>query len=697
MTSKFTRRIVVAGLGASALTPLVAEGQGALPVAAKAAGRGRKPIRYDTSNGEWKSYSGDEKGLRYAALDQVNATNFGQLEQVWSFAEPGDVNVQSTPLVVNGVLYTTAGLKRSVLALDARTGTQKWRFDFDEGHRGNTAPRPGSGHGVSYWTDGNEERILYVTIGYQLICLDAKTGKVVANFGTNGVVDLKKDDDQEINIEGDGAGQEIGLHSTPLVVGDVIVVGAAHSATVTVAKHVKGYVRGFDIKTGKRLWIFHTVPKKGEFGYDTWLDGSAENTGNTGNWGQNSADPELGLVYLTIEQPTDDYYGAFRKGANLFSDSLVAVDVKTGKRRWYYQTTHHDIWDRDLMCAPLLYDMKHEGRTIKAMAIPTKQAFTFVLDRTNGKPVWPIPEVAVPKGDVPGEWYSPTQPMPTKPPPFDVQGLPIDQIIDFTPALRTEALGLLKNYNWGHLYAPPIVSQWPDKLGTIQIPSTDGAAQWPGGALDPETNVMYIFSNHAYAVRGLLPGDVEKTGLAHVWGVATATGSVAAELPASERPAGSPAAAGRGGGGGGGGGRLTVQGLSILKPPYGRITAIDLNKGEIVWQIAHGETPDDVKNNPALKGLTIPRTGSLGKVGTLVTKTLVIAGDGTNTTGADGKSGAWLRAYDKKTGHEVGSVRMTARVTGSPMTYAIDGKQYIAVPISGPPQAAQLAVFKLPG
>jgi quinoprotein glucose dehydrogenase len=260
--------------------------------------------------------------------------------------------------------------------------------------------------------------------------------------------------------------------------------------------------------------------------------------------------------------------------------------------------------------------------------------------------------------------------------------------------LRQEALRLLKDYNWGHLFAPPIVSKWPDRLGTIQIPSTDGAAQWPGGALDPQTNVMYIFSNHAYAVRGLLPaGNVDKTGLAHIWGVASATGAQGAELAPSE---GGPPPTGRGGRAGGGGGRLTVQGLSILKPPYGRITAIDLNKGEILWQIAHGETPDDVKNHPALKGLTIPRTGSLGKVGTLVTKTLVIAGDGTNTTGPDGKPGAWLRAYDKKTGKEVGSVHMPARVTGSPMTYSVDGEQYIAVPISGPPAAAQLAVYKLP-
>jgi quinoprotein glucose dehydrogenase len=667
--TRLTRRAVAAALAATALTPAVA----ATPKT-----RRGKSIRYDTSGGEWKSYSGDQKGLRYAPLAQVDAGNFNRLEPAWSHGEPGDVNLQATPLMVNGTLYTTAGLKRTVLALDARTGAQKWRFEFDEGKRGINAPRPGSGHGVSYWSDGKVERILYVTIGYQLIALDARTGKPDAAFGTNGVVDLKRDDDQDINLDGEGAGEEIGLHSTPLVVGDVVVVGAAHSATVTVARHVKGFVRGFDVRSGKRLWIFHTVPRKGEEGYDTWLNGSAETTGNVGNWAQNSADPELGLVYLTIEQPTDDYYGAFRPGANLFSDCIVAVDARTGKRRWYYQTVHHDIWDRDNMCAPILFDMKVGGRTIKALAQPTKQAFTFVLDRTNGKPVWPIPETPVPKGDVPGEWYAPTQPMPTRPPPFDVQGLPISQIIDFTPALRAEALRLLKNYRWGHLFAPPIVSQWPDRLGTIQIPSTDGAAQWPGGALDPETNVMYIFSNHAYAVRGLLPGDFEKTGLAHVWGVAA--------------PPDAQGAAGRGRGRG----RLTVQGLSILKPPYGRITAIDLNTGEILWQIAHGETPDDVKNHPALQGLDIPRTGSLGKVGTLVTKTLVIAGDGTATTGPDGKIGAWLRAYDKKTGREVGAVRMPARVTGSPMTYELDGRQYIAVPMSGPPAAAQLAVYRLP-
>jgi quinoprotein glucose dehydrogenase len=345
--------------------------------------------------------------------------------------------------------------------------------------------------------------------------------------------------------------------------------------------------------------------------------------------------------------------------------------------------------------------MKVGGRTVKALAQPTKHAFTFVLDRTNGRPIWPIPEVPVPIGDVPGEYYAPTQPMPTKPPPFDVQGVPIKELIDFTPELRQEALRMLRNYNWGHLFAPPIVSKWPDKLATIQSPSTDGAGQWPGGALDPETNVMYIFSNHAYTLRGLLPGDPARTDLQYVWGVATATGSQAAALPPSEQPQGrgAAAAAGRGAAGRGGGGGATglrVQGLPLLKPPYGRITAIDLNKGEMLWQVAHGETPDEVKNHPLLKGMNIPRTGSQGKVGTLVTKTLVIAGDGTATTGTDGRMGAWLRAYDKKTGREVGAVRLPTRVTGSPMTYAIDGRQYVAVPVSGPGAPTQLVVYRLP-
>jgi len=700
VSRKFARRSVTAALAATALTP-------ALAAFSKKTRKG--PILYDTSHGEWRSYSGDQKGLRYAALNQVNAQNFNRLELAWSYAEPGDTNLQATPLMVNGVLYTTAGLKRSALALDARTGAVKWRYDVpDEGMRGQMAPRTGSGHGVSYWTDGHEERILFVTCGYQMICLDAATGKPIAGFGDKGIVDLKLNDDQDIALDGRGTGEEIGLHSTPLVVGDVIVVGAAHSATAEAVAHVKGYVRGFDVKTGKRLWIFHTVPKRGEFGYETWYSGSADRTGNTGNWGQNSADPELGLVYLAIEQPTEDYYGGFRPGDSLFSDCIVALDVKTGKRRWYFQTVHHDIWDRDNMCAAILCDIHVDGKKIKALAQISKQAFTYVLDRTNGKPVWPIPETPVPRGDAPGEWYSPTQPIPSKPPAFDVQGVAESDLIDFTPELKAEALRVVANYRIGPLYTPPCESKWPGPLATILNPGNDGAAQWPGGALDPETNILYVFSNMSYVPHGLVRGNPARTDMEMIPGTATATGGAAGEaLPPSEQGGRAPAAgraappaggapAGRGGGRGGIGATIPVMGLPLIKPPYGRITAIDLNKGEMLWQIAHGETPDEIRNNPALKGLTIPRTGSLGKVGVLVTKTLVIAGDGTATTGADGKNGGWLRAYDKKTGREVGQIAMPTRVTGSPMTYELDGHQYIAVPISGPPVAAHLAVFRLP-
>ena len=359
MSRKFARRSVTAALAATALTP-------ALAAFSKKTRKG--PIRYDTSHGEWRSYSGDQKGLRYAALNQVNAQNFNRLELAWSYAEPGDTNLQATPLMVNGVLYTTAGLKRSALALDARTGAVKWRYDVpDEGMRGQMAPRTGSGHGVSYWTDGHEERILFVTCGYQMICLDAATGKVIAGFGDHGIVDLKLNDDQDINLDGRGTGEEIGLHSTPLVVGDVIVVGAAHSATAQAVGHVKGYVRGFDVKTGKRLWIFHTIPLKGEYGYDSWIrPGEAEKATNTGDWAQTSVDEELGLAYLGIEIPSADESGIHRQGNSLFSNCLVAVELETGKRRWHYQLVHHGLWDSDPPCAPILCDIPHNGKIVKA-------------------------------------------------------------------------------------------------------------------------------------------------------------------------------------------------------------------------------------------------------------------------------------------------------------------------------------------
>jgi quinoprotein glucose dehydrogenase len=641
-----------------------------------AMGQVQPRVAYDTSGGEWRTYGGDLKSLRYAALDQIDAANFKTLQPAWRFRTDNlgpapEYNLQATPLMIGGKLYLTAGSRRAAVALDARTGELLWKYNINEGRRGLTAPRQQSGRGLTWWTDGQQERIIYVTPGYQMIALDAKTGLPVPGFGKDGVVDLRTELDQDIDLEA----TDIGLAAAPIVVDDVIVVGSAHRPSTTLRKsNVKGAIRGYDVRTGKRLWIFKTIPQKGEFGNETWLNGSEVYTGNAGAWAQMSADPELGLVYVGVELPTSDWYGGARPGNGLFGESLVALDIRTGKRRWHYQTVHHGLWDRDIASAAILADITVNGRKIKAIAQLVKHSWVFVLDRETGKPVWPIPERRVPKGDVTGEWYAPTQPHVTKPPAFDQQGVEIDDLIDFTPELRAEAVALVSNYKIGPLFTPPSMSIWPKPLGTITSPMSDGSAQWPGGALDPETNVLYVFSNMSYGVLGMVPSEGENENVVMV-GTARAPG----EAGAIRRP-----------------NRLTIQGMPLLKPPYGRITAIDLNKGDIVWQKPHGETPDEVKYHPLLKGRQIPRTGSTGKVGTLVTKTLVIAGEGTITTDEKGEKGAWLRAYDKQTGDEVGAVRMTARVTGSPMTYVADGKQYIVVPMGAPGVPAELVAYRLP-
>src|SRR3989454_9295132 len=367
-------------------------------------------------NGEWRTYGGDLGNTHYSPLDQINASNFYKLQVAWRFKTDNlgprpEINFEGTPLMANGVLYSTAGTRRAVVAIEAATGELIWTHGEREGARGTSAPRVLSGRGLSYWTDGREERILYVTPGYRLIALNAKTGVPVPSFGTGGVVDLKLDDDQQIDL----VTGEVGLHAAPVVAGDTVIVGAAHrSGGVPRGKtNVKGYVRGFDVLTGKRLWIFHTIPQPGEFGNDTWERESWSYTGNTGVWGQISADEQLGLVYLPVETPTGDYFGGERPGSNLFGESLVAVDLRTGKRKWHHQFVHHGIWDYDLPCAPILADITVGGRAVKVIAQPSKQAFLYVFNRETGEPIWPIEERPVPKGNVPGEWYSPTQPFPT--------------------------------------------------------------------------------------------------------------------------------------------------------------------------------------------------------------------------------------------------------------------------------------------
>ena len=622
----------------------------------------------------WSTYGGDLASTRYADLDQIDASNFGDLEVAWRFKTDNlgprrEFRFQATPLMVNGVLYSTGGTRRAAFALDAATGELRWVHGIDEGERGKSAPRRLSGRGLAYWTDGTEERIVYVTAGYTLVALDARTGRPVPSFGSNGMVDLKREFDQVLT-------SDVGLHAAPVIANDVIVVGAAHSPGMTPKsrRNTKGFVRGYDVRSGERLWIFHTVPAAGEFGSETWLNDSREYTGNTGAWAQMSADEELGLVYVPTEMPTGDLYGGHRPGDNLFADSVLALDSKTGERVWHYQTIHHDLWDWDLPCAPILADITVDGRAVKAIAQPTKQGFLFVLDRTTGEPVWPIEERTVLGGDVPGEWYSPTQPIPTKPPPFERQGFSVDDLIDFTPALRAEAMKLVSAYKMGPLYTPPVVSRWEGPRGTLTLPAFTGGANWQGGSLDPESNVLYIFSNTA-AVSAALVSDPERSDMDFIYGTAPS--------PDSNGPGRS-------------GLSLNIRGLPLVKPPWGRITAVDLDEGKIVWQIPHGETPDHVRNHPDLQGVEIPRTGRQGRIGTLVTKTLVIAGEGGVFTAPAGERGAMLRAYDKATGEEVGSLLMPAPQSGSPMSYMLDGRQYIVIAISGGGYTGELLAFRLP-
>lgn len=640
-------------------------------------------------NGEWRAYGADLGNTHYSPLDQINASNFNKLEVAWRFSTANlgprpEFNFEGTPLMVKGVVYSTAGTRRAVIALDAATGELLWIHAEREGQRGTVAPRILSGRGLAYWTDGNEERILYVTPGYRLAALDAKTGNLVPGFGQNGVIDLKTDDDQEI----DPLSPDIGLHATPVVAKNIVIVGAAHKpgGVAKSKKNVKGYVRAFDVRTGKRLWIFHTIPTPGEYGLDTWEKDSWSYTGNAGVWGQISVDEELNTVYLPVELPTGDYYGGHRPGSGLFGESLVAVDLNTGKRKWHYQLVHHGIWDMDIPCAPILVDLVINGRPVKAVAQPTKQAFLYVFDRITGQPIWPIEERPVEKGTVPGEWYSPTQPFPTKPPAYDAHGLVVDDLINFTPALREEALKVVSKYKLGPIFTPPVVSQVDGPLATLALATAGGGTNWSGGSFDPETHIVYVPSRKVMTTLGLIPPtSPEQSDMNYISGTARP-----ANTPA--RAAAAPNAAGEGEGAPG----ITVEGLPLFKPPYGQITAIDMSKGEILWQVAHGETPDNIRNNPALKGVPIPRTGRPGVFGVLVTKTLVIAGETGFFTNADGKRGALLRAYDKSTGNDAGAVYMPAGQGGTPMTYSLNGRQYITVAISGPGFPAELISYRLP-
>jgi quinoprotein glucose dehydrogenase len=675
---------------------------------------------------EWPTYTADLYGSKYRPLDQVNASNFGKLEIAWRFKTDNlgtrpEYKLEGTPLMVNGVVYATAGTRRAVVALDAKTGELMWVHSMREGTRAAIAPRQLSGRGLAFWSDGKgDDRVIYVTTGYRLVELNARNGQIIPTFGKDGLIDLKvgmtTGTGQPIDLEKG----EAGLHATPTVVNDVVIIGSAFKEGMTVETHnnTKGLARAYDVKSGKLLWTFHTIPRAGEFGADTWGNGSWATNGNTGVWTQITVDPQLGLVYLPVESPTSDYYGGHRPGDNLYGESIVCVDLKTGQRKWHYQVVHHPIWDYDLSSAPLLMDITVAGKAVKAVALPSKESFLYVFDRVSGKPIWPIEERAVPQSDVPGEKTAATQPFPTKPPAYGRNFLRIpEDLIDFTPEMRAEAIERIKHYRVEGMFTPPVVGDPAKWLGGVSMGNATGGTNWAGGGFDPETHTVYVQAANAFVSSvSLRKPPAGFTDIDYVagrndqpWRVMEGPGfgsaadapqpgrrggGRAAAAPAAAAPAATPAAAGGRGGEGGG---LLVQGLPIVKPPYGLLNAIDLDKGEIKWQVPYGETPDNIRLHPALKGKDIPNTGMNGYngAGVLVTKTLVIIGD-TQVTSVTHPRGAMMRAYDKATGKEVGAVWMPAPVSGSPMTYMWQGKQYIVIAVSGGNYSGEYLAFALP-
>ena len=617
--------------------------------------------------GEWRYYGSDAASTKYSPLDLINRDNVKDLRIAWrwksdNFGPRPEYNMEETPLMVDGTLYFLAGTRRNAVSVNGQTGETLWVYRPEEGARGQAAPRLNH-RGVAYWTDGKgDKRILMITPGYHLIALDAATGRPVDQFGQAGIVDLYKDFDQPEPKDG-----RIGSSSPPIVVGDIVVVGAALESIASSKENVKSYVRGYNVRTGKREWIFHTIPKPGEYGYETWENGSEAYTGNAGVWTTMSADPELGYVYLPVETPTNDYYGVERPGDNLFGESLVCLDAKTGKRVWHFQFVHHGIWDYDLPAPPILLDITVKGKKIKAIAQVTKQAWVYVFDRVTGKPVWPIVEKKVPQSGIPGEKTSRTQPYPTRPAPFDVQSVNPETLIDFTPELHKEAMEIISHYELGDVFTPPAPPR-NGKLGLLKMPTQTGGANWQGGAVDPETGILYVASGTH------LLGPM----IYHIPGQKDVVLSPTPGTPPGDtKPK-----------------MFGPQGLPIMKPPYGRITAIDLNSGDHLWMVANADTPDWIKNHPALKGVKLPRTGTYEHSGMMVTKTLLFAGEGSGLYATPVESGGnKLRAYDKRTGEIISEFTLPANQSGVPMTYAIKDQQFIVVAVGGVGKPGELVAL----
>jgi glucose dehydrogenase len=617
----------------------------------------------NSAKGEWRQYSGDNGSTKYSPLDQINRSNVMKLRVAWRHpqidaeflaAHPNlrlSNNYRSTPIMARGVLYATNAVGLAE-AFDPETGRTLWR----QKATGDLSGNPGLGgaiRAVAYWSEGPEARILTYQKQY-LYALDPKTGEPLTDFGDGGKVDLS------VN------GQYL-WNAPPLVINNLVVVGSSmpEQDSAIRMEGPAGEVRAFDVRTGKPRWTFRVIPREGEPGIETWDQESWRYTGAGNVWAPMSADDELGYIYLPTTSPTNDMYGGHRLGNNLFSDSVVCLDAKTGKMVWHFQTIHHDLFDYDNPAAPILGNITVDGRRIRAIMQVTKQSFTYVFDRVTGKPVWPIVERPVPQSTVPGERTPPTQPIPTKPPPFDRQGVALDDLIDFTPELRAEAIEIVKHYVTGPVFMPPsLVGQGPnDTKGTIQLPGSVGGADWTGAGFDPETGMLYVPSMTNPFVANLVSGNPQQSNLRY---------------RASTREL-----------------VMGPQGLPLMKPPYGRITAIDLNRGEHAWMVPNGEGPRD---HPLLKSLNLPPLGHASRGAPLVTKTLLFAPDGdqVNTRTPPGGGGKKFRALDKATGKTVWETDLDAGVTGAPMTYMYKGKQYIVVAIGGRDHSGEFVALTLP-
>ena len=614
-------------------------------------------------NGEWRNHSGDNGSTKYSPLSQISKSNVTRLAVAWrrpavdpAFTAVNSTmrvanNFRSTPIMVGGVLYASNGLG-FVEAFDPSTARTVWVQKLDP-----SVIAGGANRGVAYWGEGADARVISYT-GRYLYALNPKTGEAVAGFGTGGHVDLNAGLSQQTQYR---------WNSPPMVVRDVIVMGSNMSEqdSATRMDGAPGDVRAFDVRTGQLRWTFKIIPRPGEEGNETWKNDAWAFTGAGNVWALMSADDELGVVYLPTTSVTSDMYGGHRPGDNLFSDCIVAVDAATGKKLWHFQTVKHDLFDYDNPAAPILGDITVEGRRIKALIQVTKQSFAYVLDRTTGKPVWPMVDRPVPQSTVPGERSSQTQLFPTKPPPFDRQGVTVDDLIDFTPELRKQAIDIMNQFVVGPVFTPPSVAGTEPnaKQGTIQLPGSVGGADWTGAAFDPETGMLYVPSMTNPFVANLLPGDPAKTNLRYR----------ASDRHLLQGP----------------------QGLPLMKPPYGRITAIDLNKGETAWMVANGDGP---RHHPLLKDLNLPPLGQAVRAAPLVTRTLlfVTEGDQVNVRTPPNGGGRKFRAYDKATGQVLWETEFSAGSTGTPMTYMDKGKQFIVVAIGGQQNPGEFVALALP-